>query len=351
MENRLELNLDDQKKTEEDVARLPIYGFIKKNFALWDALYRNEFRIHRLSDEIEKGSSLLGEIDRKEKMKEIDDLRCEEGAILDKLIKKLNKAKVAGGIPDSEDLYDAYDLADSVINSTERDVDADDDESDDDGDAADPLDDCQEEHIPDISQMLRRRMATKESARKLGSLKSKKEIKAILDDEHSRLEKVRKLLNQSPEKNSDPDAFDPQKDLLAISKKSAGDVLVEGGEKPSATKKEQLERFKNEMAFQAFGMGKINHFLENKLSQSDMVDLDALYFEFESKAKEYKLTDWQIERYRSVFTTFKEAIKKKDADVEKYKDMSNVEIVKQVSGYGCKGEVEMEANGSQVEWK
>ena len=78
--------------------------------------------------EIEKGNSMLGETDRKEKLKKIDELQQDELSILDKLIKKLNKSKMIGNIPNSEDLYDAYDLADSVKNSIGNDVDVEDGE-------------------------------------------------------------------------------------------------------------------------------------------------------------------------------------------------------------------------------
>ena len=90
------------------------------------------------------------------------------------------------------------------------------------------------------------------------------------------------------------------------------------------------------MTIQALGMGKINQLLEEKLLQSEKIDLEALYLEFESKAKEYKLTDWQIERYKSVFTVFKEAVRKKDADVEKYKNLSSAEIVKEIVGMSAR---------------
>lgn len=335
MEKIFETKADAQTKLKRETARLPIYKFIKDNFDLWDELFFLEDNIHEFACEIEEKSSLLGEIDKNKKLQKIEAFKKEELTVLDKLIKKLNKSKEIRNIPSNKELFDAYRLVCEInecgeINENEESLDH----------APDAV---REDHILDISQLLQKRLAEKKATKqKHISLKSKEEIAAILVNDNARLTNVRKILSASPTKNSDPNIFDPQGELLEISKRASDDIREETTQPPIGSKKERLKKYKNELGSQLLGMSKINSFLEYGFSQMEDTDRESLYHEFKSKAKEYKLADWQIERYNEVFDTFAKATQENIDFIEKNKNLSGREIIKNITGYTCAGEVEIE---------
>lgn len=343
-----ELKTEDQEKSDEELAQLPIYGFILSEFELWDKLYDIVFSVNHIVGKIKSSYSMLGDIDKKKNWQKIELLKKEEGAILDKLTEKINQSIGFNNIPNYRDLFFAYVLAAerhaNKTNNDEAKKDEEDEELEENDAATIESEDDYDDTIPDIPHLLRTRSLEIEKVKMQKNIpqKSDFEIEAILTNEHDRLKSVRQMLESPSKNNSDQNAFDPQKELLALSRRSSRNPQDEKEDLPRNSKKESLKKYKSELVAQILGMAKLNAFLENAISQNEATDLDSLYREFELKAKELKLTDWQIERYQGTFNAFKEAIKQNDQEWEEYKDLTGQEIIKRISDYTCKGEVEVE---------
>lgn len=306
-------------KKQEVNSVSPLHNFVKNNFSIIKKLELLEDEIFESIAEIEKSNLMLGEIDKKKNKERIEMIKKEELELLDKLVENLNKSGGVNIIPDNDQLLEVYDSLDSSEEESEERLDEDFEDMDDDEDNFG--------HSFNILRMLKERLIEKENNdEQLGSDK----IKAIEDDDQKRLKKVRELLEYNLVGKDENNIFNPQKELLKI--------------KISPERRELLKKYKTELGNQILGMGEINHFLESEISKNENIDLDSTYSKFEEKAREYKLSQWQKERYEGVFLEFKRAKEEIMRSWEDFKNKTLSEIIEKItnSGYVCKGKIELE---------
>ncbi len=321
------LKLNNPEKTTLEIKKSSAHNFVINNLVLLDKLSNVELEIFELILKVEKGHLMFGAIDKKKIREKIEILKKEEARLMDNILENIDKTNNIDIIADNQQLSEAYEsIKDEKIDNQEELENFDED--------AENINDEEDyeyfNYDPDIFLKIKEKIKEKQENDKKKFKNNKTTI--VENEDKIRLEKVIKLLSTRESDNSNQDVFDPQGELLKIKNSSRED------------KKEFLKKYRIDLGDQLFGMSKINNFLESEFSKNEKVNLASLYLQFKEKAKEYKLSQWQIERYNNVFNEFKEAKKHIKQEWKEYKNKPKDEVVREIidADYFCKGEIVME---------
>ncbi|MDP1833532.1 MAG: hypothetical protein Q8L11_01180 [Candidatus Moranbacteria bacterium] len=331
MEKKSEIIEIERERTPSDHDHL--YEFVNKNFYLIRNLIYIEDSLEELSKEPHSMPKYFGQMDiKKIKAKRVS-FEVEKIKILDILIDQLEKNNGQIVIPDNDSLLDTFEEILDAKNGVDDDYDEEVEDGEDefeqnhDDQNIDLIEDdeFEDDNDFDISTMLRSRIIERDT---IDEPNKHDGIKLEKDHMH-KLKQARDSINKLKEADS---IFDPQDELLNISKLSNS----------AEEKKNSIKGYKENLRSQMLGIGEINAYLEQYISDIERIDIAKLKIYFQEEAKKWKLSPWQMERYEMVFNKFEEKINVINTHWEANKHLSAKELFEKISGHLMVGKIEVE---------